>query len=45
MGGDTFAMVEDPDRPGGEPDPDLLPQKSVRCRVVMLVHLDVPVFN
>ena len=24
MGGDTFAVVEDPDRPRGEPDPDLL---------------------
>jgi len=27
--------------PGGEPDPDLLPQKSVRGRVAILVHLEV----
>jgi len=33
-------MVEDLDRPGGEPDPDLLPQQEVRGQVTMLVHLD-----
>jgi len=55
VGGDALAKVEDLDRPGcaerapsarrREPDPDLLPQQAVRGRVVMLVDLDVPVFN
>jgi len=55
VGGDALAKVEYLDRPGRaerapsarrcEPDPDLLPQQAVRGRVIMLVHLDVPVFN
>ena len=36
VGGDALAMMEDLDRPGGEPDPDLLAQQAVRGRVVML---------
>ncbi len=43
VGGDTFAVVENLDRPRREPDPDLLSQQAVRRRVVMLVHLDVAI--
>ena len=45
MGGDASTLVEYLDRPCGKPDPDLLAQQAVRGRVVMLVDLDVPVFN
>jgi len=55
VGGDALAKVEYLDRPARaerapstrrcEPDPNLLPQQAVRGRVIMLVHLDVPVFN
>ena len=43
VGGHALAMMEDLDRPGGEPDPDLLAQQAVRRRIIMPVHLDVVV--
>jgi len=45
MGGNALALMEYLDRPGGEANPDLLTQQSMRGGVIVLADLDMPVFN